>query len=178
MALAALDVYRKAIAERSAEIAPSLLAQGAHALRPPQLFELHTAAESAAINEPAVPSVIISAAGMATGGRVLHHLQHLLPDPRNTVIIAGFAAAGTRARDLIDGARVLKIFGKYVPVRAEIVNLPVFSAHADADELISWMAAAPSVGITYVVHGEPEASAVLRDAVENELDRLAVVPQW
>ena len=86
-------------------------------------------------NRPARPSLIVSASGMATGGRVLHHLRHLLPDRRNTVLIVGFAAEGTRARDLAEGARTIKIHGEYVPVRAEIVQADAFSAHADADDV-------------------------------------------
>ena len=91
-------------------------------------------------NRPARPSLIVSPSGMATGGRVLHHLRHLLPDRRNTVLIVGFAAEGTRARDLAEGARTIKIHGEYVPVRAEIVQADAFSAHADADDVLSWLA--------------------------------------
>ncbi|HET9138136.1 MBL fold metallo-hydrolase RNA specificity domain-containing protein [Actinophytocola sp.] len=107
-------------------------------------------------NRPRMPSIVISASGMATGGRVLYHLEHLLPDRRNTVAVVGFAAAGTRARQLATGARELKIHGRYVPVRAEIVVLDAFSAHADADELIAWAAATRAPDTAYLVHGEPE----------------------
>jgi hypothetical protein len=127
-------------------------------------------------NRPVRPSVIVSASGMATGGRVLHHLRHLLPDPRNTVLIAGFAAEGTRARDLAEGARTIKIHGEYVPVRAEITQADAFSAHADADDILSWLTGAPEPAATYVVHGEPSAAAALRDRLDHELGWTAAVP--
>ena len=130
------------------------------------------------VDNPAVPSIVVSASGMATGGRVLHHPRHLLPDPRNTVIVAGYAAEGTRARQLLDGARSLKMFGTYVPVRAEVVDVPAFSVHADASEILTWAAAArtPPAG-TYVVHGEPDAAGALRDRFDAQLDWQAIVPR-
>jgi metallo-beta-lactamase family protein len=177
MALAALGVYQKAIASRSSELRPEIIADGAEALDPGWLHELRTAAESMTANQPARPSVIVSASGMATGGRVLHHLRHLLPDHRNTVLIVGFAAEGTRARDLAEGAPTIKIHGEYVPVRAEIAQADAFSAHADADDILSWLAAAPEpAATTYVVHGEPAAAAALRDRLDQELGWNAAVP--
>lgn len=130
-----------------------------------------------ALERAAGPSVLVSASGMATGGRVVHHLRRLLPDPRNTVVVVGYAAAGTRARDLVDGARVLKMYGTYVPVRAEIVDVPAFSAHADAAEVIDWLRTAPPPSATYLVHGEPEGSRSLRDRIDREPGRTAVVPR-
>jgi len=176
MALAALGVHQKAIAARSSELRPEIIADGTEALDPGRLQELRTAAESMTANRPVRPSVIVSASGMATGGRVLHHLRHLLPDPRNTVLIAGFAAEGTRARDLAEGARTIKIHGEYVPVRAEIAQADAFSAHADAGDILSWLAAAPQPAATYVIHGEPAAAAALRDRTDHELGWTAAVP--
>jgi metallo-beta-lactamase family protein len=176
MALSALSVYQKAIASRSAELRPGIIAEGAEALDPGRVQELRTVAESMTANRPARPSLIVSASGMAAGGRVLHHLRHLLPDSRNTVLIVGFAAAGTRARDLAEGARTIKIHGEYVPVRAEVVQADAFSAHADADDVLSWLAGAPAPVTTYVVHGEPAAAAALRDRLDRELGWTAAVP--
>jgi len=176
MALAALTVYQKAIAARSAELRPEILADGPEALDPGQLAELRTVAESMTANHPRQPSLIVSASGMATGGRVLHHLRHLLPDSRNTVLLVGFAAEGTRARDLANGARVIKIHGEYVPVRAEVAEVDAFSAHADADDVLAWLASAPAPAATYVVHGERSAAAALRDRIDQELGWTAVVP--
>jgi metallo-beta-lactamase family protein len=176
MALAALTVYQKAITSHSGELWPQIIAEGTEALDPGLLAELRTVAESMTANRPAQPSLIVSASGMATGGRVLHHLRHLLPDPRNTVLIVGFAAEGTRARNLAEGARAVKIHGEYVPVRAEIAQADAFSAHADADDVLSWLADAPEPVITYVVHGEPAAATALRDRLDRDLGWTAAVP--
>ncbi|MFI8913862.1 MBL fold metallo-hydrolase RNA specificity domain-containing protein [Streptomyces sp. NPDC053513] len=177
MALAALDVYRDAVRGRSPELRPEILAEGAAALSPEPFLAARTVQESIGINETGGPAVIVSSAGMATGGRVLHHLRRLLPHPRNAVVVIGFAAAGTRARDLVDGARVLKMFGEYVPVRAEVADVPHFSAHADADQILGRLRGAPPPHTTYLVRGEPAASEALRDRVDRELGWTAVVPR-
>lgn len=132
---------------------------------------------SKAIMTNPVPKVIISASGMATGGRVLHHLKALGPDRRNTVVISGFQAPGTRGRALADGARELKIHGQWIPVHAEVVDLPMLSAHADADEILRWLRGfrrAPRS--TFIVHGEPAASDALRVRLGRELGWSASVP--
>ncbi|MFI1809482.1 MBL fold metallo-hydrolase RNA specificity domain-containing protein [Streptomyces sp. NPDC020422] len=177
MALAALDVYRDAVRERSAELRPEILSQGEAALSPAPFLAARSVQESIDINSTRGPAVIVSSAGMATGGRVLHHLHRLLPDPRNAVVVVGFAAAGTRARDLVDGARALKMFGEYVPVRAEVADVPHFSAHADAGQIVEWLRGAPAPHTTYLVHGEPSASEALRDRIDHELGWTAIVPR-
>jgi metallo-beta-lactamase family protein len=176
MALASLRVYRQALAERWDEVRPEL-AGGEDPFDPGHLAELRTVEESMTANRPRLPSIVISASGMATGGRILHHLEHLLPDRRNTVVVVGFAAAGTRARQLADGARQLKIHGRYTPVRAEVVVLDAFSAHADADELIAWATAAAPPEAAYLVHGEPDGAAALAGRLRVEHDWNAVVPR-
>lgn len=173
MALNCLATYRAALTERWPEIREDV---DASALDWDDLVEVRTAAESMRWNEPPRPAVIISASGMATGGRVLHHLRHLLPDRRHTVAIVGFAAAGTRARQLVDGARELKIHGEYVPVRAEVAVFDAFSAHADAAELVEWATRAPVPRGTYVVHGERHASVALADRLR-ERGGTVVVPR-
>ncbi|TCN31209.1 metallo-beta-lactamase family protein [Kribbella orskensis] len=177
MAPAALDVYRIAIEEKSPELRADLISDG-DPFDPGDLRLVHSAEESQRINNPGHPCIIVSASGMATGGRVLHHLRHQLPDPRNTVLLTGFQVPGTRGRSLLDGARSVKIHGRYVPVRAHVLDLPEFSAHADSDELISWLASAPEPPETvYVVHGEPDARQTLVERISIELDWLAVAPQ-
>lgn len=114
---------------------------------------------------------------MATGGRILHHIEHPLPDRRNTVLMVGFAAASTRAGELATGARQLKIHGRYTHVHAEIVTLDAFSAHADADDLIAWATAAPAPQTAYLVHGEPDGSAAPADRLRTEHDWNAIVPR-
>ncbi|WP_406364846.1 MBL fold metallo-hydrolase RNA specificity domain-containing protein [Streptomyces sp. NBC_01546] len=177
MALAALDVYRDALRSQSPELRPEALAQGDQAISPDPFLAARTVQESIDINNAEGPAVIVSSAGMATGGRVLHHLSRVLPDPRSAVVIVGFAAAGTRARDLVDGARALKMFGEYIPVRAEIADVPHFSAHADAGQIIDWLRGAPAPHTTYLVHGEESASETLRDRIDRELGWTAVVPK-
>jgi metallo-beta-lactamase family protein len=178
MALSSLEIYRRAIAEKNAEIRPELCGDS-DPFNPGRLFEARTVEQSMAINEQRVPSIIISAAGMATGGRVLHHLARRLPDPRNTVILVGFQTTGTRGRSLLDGARSVKMLGRYVPVRAEIIDVPAFSVHADKVELLAWLKTAPTPPeIVYVVHGEKTAADALHRAIEQELDWNAAVPRY
>ncbi|MBB5801209.1 metallo-beta-lactamase family protein [Saccharothrix ecbatanensis] len=177
MALASLRVYRQAVAKSWPEVRPELLHTLEDPFDPGRLAELHTATQSMEVNNPHQPSIVISASGMATGGRVLHHLKQMLPDPRHTVLVVGYAAAGTRARQLATGAREIKIHGRYVPVKAEVQVLDAFSAHADADELLAWAAGGPEPGTTYLVHGEPESSAILAARLATEHGWNAVVPR-
>lgn len=175
MALAALAEYRRAIISGSVEI-QSALRDLVDPFDPGHLYEVHTVEESMALHALRDPAIIISASGMATGGRVLHHLLHRLPDPRNCVILPGYQAEGTRGRSLLAGASVLKVLGRYVAVRAEIVHAPAFSVHADQAELLAWLRAAPRPPeVTYIVHGEPPASAALAEAVRATLDWPAAV---
>jgi metallo-beta-lactamase family protein len=134
-------------------------------------------AESKELTANPMPKVIISASGMASGGRVLHHLKHYLPDRRNTVLFAGYQAAGTRGRAMIDGADSVKIHGEYHPVRAEIANLSMLSAHADQEEILAWLAhfARPPQR-TFIVHGEPIAADALRLRIEERLGWACQVP--
>jgi metallo-beta-lactamase family protein len=175
MALAALRVYRAALDRDAADLRDDLGAEDP--FDPGNLHELHTAAESKTINNPRWPCVIISASGMATGGRVLHHLEALLPDARNTVVLAGYQAVGTRGSDLLNGVRSLKMHGRSIPVRAEIVEMPFFSVHADADEVIGWLQQAPeSPAHCYVVHGEPGASQVMANRIRSQLGWPCAIP--
>lgn len=177
MALRALDVYRTAIEEGAADIRPELRGQ-ADPFDTGHLHEVRDVEGSKALAQLTGPSIIISASGMATGGRVLHHLARLLPDPRNAVVLVGFQAEGTRGRRLADRPAQLKMMGTYVRVRAEIANLRSFSVHADHDELMGWLRSArPAPELVHLVHGEQEGAEALRDAIEAELDWHAVVPR-
>jgi metallo-beta-lactamase family protein len=134
--------------------------------------------ESKALTVNPMPKVIISASGMATGGRVLHHLKRYAPDPSNTILITGFQAAGTRGAAMIGGVESIKIHGEYVPVRAEVENLAMLSAHADADEILRWLGdfeRAPRM--TFITHGEPTASDALRQRIEEELGWPCTIPE-
>jgi metallo-beta-lactamase family protein len=133
--------------------------------------------DSKALTANPLPKVIVSASGMATGGRVLHHLKHYAPDSKNTILFAGFQAGGTRGSAMVAGAEAIKIHGAYVPVRAHVKNLDMLSAHADADELLRWLRAFDAAPrMTFVVHGEPAASDALRHRIEEELGWPCIVP--
>lgn len=173
MALACLRAYRDAIAARSPELRADL---DADALQPAGVVEVPTAQESMAWNHPRQPAIIVSASGMATGGRILHHLKCLLPDRRHTIAIIGFAAEGTRARQLAQGAHTVKIHGEYVPVRAEVVTFDAFSAHADAGELEQWATSAEAPQTCYAVHGEPAAADALASRLRGH-GWTAVIPR-
>lgn len=139
---------------------------------------VNTVEESKRLNGLRLPSIIVSASGMASGGRVVHHLKAYAPDHRNTIVLAGFQAAGTRGAALASGAPSVKIHGEYVPVRAEVVQLDALSAHADRDGLLAWLAALPAAprGV-FVTHGEPVASDALRLAIEERHGWPVVVPE-
>jgi len=124
------------------------------------------------------PKVVISASGMATGGRVLHHLKSFATDPKNTILFSGYQAAGTRGRAMVQGAREIKIHGQWIPVRAAVDDLSVLSAHADSNELMRWLSGfqrEPSR--VFIVHGEDEASEALRARIDRELGWNATVPR-
>lgn len=178
MALAVLDVYRRAISDSDPEVRLKA-GSGADPFDTGSLHELRTPQESRSLNEVDFPSIIISASGMATGGRVLHHLERCLPDRRCAVVLPGFQAEGTRGRLLAEGARNLKLLGHYVPVRAEVVVIDALSAHADANELVDWLRRAPAAPDTvYVVHGEPKAASALAELVERDLGWNVVIPAY
>ncbi|CAN5258223.1 MBL fold metallo-hydrolase [soil metagenome] len=173
MALAALDVYRRPSlrGELRADVSSDLVDL-------PTLKAARTSEESMALNNPRVPCVVISASGMGSGGRVVHHLRHMLPDRRNTVVLTGYQAVGTRGRALLDGATELKMHGQYVPVRAEIVTDEEFSVHADSDELVAWLREMPELPETvYVAHGEQGSTEAFAARIRQELDVTAVVPR-
>ena len=177
MALAALDVYRRAARHPSAQLRGGS-ADVLDAIDQLDLHPVHDAARSRELNNPEQPCIIVSASGMATGGRIVHHLAHQVTDQRNCVVLTGYQAEGTRGRQLLEGERHLKMYGRYVPVRAEVVQVPDFSVHADADELVTWVGSAekPPQSV-YVVHGEPTASAALARRLEAELGLCAIVPR-
>lgn len=140
---------------------------------------VNTPKESKALNRRKGPLIIISAAGMLTGGRVLHHLIAFAPDPRNAVLLSGFQAGGTRGAALASGAKTIRVYGQDVPVNAEVVSLGAASAHADADEILAWLGSAPRrPRAVFLVHGEPNAADELRKRIEHELHWEARVPEY
>lgn len=139
---------------------------------------IHTPEESKALDSAAMPKIIISASGMATGGRVLHHLKSYASDHRNLILFAGYQAGGTRGAAMLAGAQTIKIHGKYIPVRAEVADLDMLSAHADADEIMAWLKGFRSPPkMTFVTHGEPAASDALRLRIKDELGWECMAPE-
>jgi metallo-beta-lactamase family protein len=181
MALSATDLYLRYREDHDVEFSRIEGSNGGKG-DPLDVHEFHltrTAEESKAINKVSTPCIIVSASGMVSGGRVLHHLQQRLPDPRNAVILAGFQAQGTRGRALQEGAKALRLFGQDVPVRAEIVVMGQFSAHAGKSELLRWLSALPAPPKqTYLVHGEPAAAQSLQRAMQGKFQWKVVVARY
>jgi metallo-beta-lactamase family protein len=156
-----------------------------HRLTPAQCEALSRAAEHVAtpeasrrLGESSWPMVIVAGSGMATGGRVLHHLKRFAPDARNTILFAGFQAGGTRGEAMVHGATEVKIHGEAVAVRAQVSNLDQLSAHADANQLVDWLAGfRQAPGRIFLTHGEPAASDALRKRIKERLGWEAEVPE-
>jgi metallo-beta-lactamase family protein len=139
---------------------------------------ISTAIESRQLVQSKQPAIVISASGMATGGRVLNHLAACLPDPRNTVLLVGFQAAGTRGRSLADGAKTIRIHGMDVPVEAQVASIGSMSAHADSTEIMRWLGGfkrPPS--LTFIVHGEPEPMTALSATIKDKLGWTTKMPE-
>lgn len=178
MALSALNYYREAINSKSIEIRPELFDLNEDPFDPGLLNEATTVEESKALNDISTPSIIISASGMATGGRVVHHLEQMLPDERNSILLVGYQAAGTRGQYLLSGARNIKMYGKYVDVKAEIIQIEEFSVHADSSELLTWFTSAnSSPHAVFAVHGESDSAEVFAKLIQEKLHWKAIVPK-
>lgn len=188
MAAAVLAEYRERLRELDPEIAQMAAFNGhgaAEGLRQvcafctARLTVVSSIEESKAVQASTTPAIVISSSGMATGGRVLHHLFHALPDPRNSVLLAGFQAQGTRGRKLKDGAATVKIHGQEVPVRARIEAVDSMSAHADAGEIMRWLGGFNRPpALTCLVHGEPGPMDALKARIERELHWTVKTPEW
>lgn len=174
MALAALEVYRSANSARDSDFRPEL-GEGADPFGAEHVRLVSSPQESETLNDPSHPCILISASGMASGGRVLHHLEHQLPHARNSVIFTGYQVPGTRGHALAEGASAIKIHGRYVPVRAEIVSVQGFSAHADGAQVLEWLHASPPPKAVFVVHGDPPALGALASELHTQLGWTAVV---
>ena len=178
MAISAIQVFLK----HSEEYTPrtrDLIARFGSPLQWDGFFFDQKQEDSRKLNDAHFPMIIISSSGMITGGRIVHHLIHRLPDPKNTVIFIGFQAPGTRGALIKGGAASIKMFGEDVRIRAQIASLEQFSDHADTPELLEWLVTfrqKPSQ--TYLVHGEPAAAAALQDAITQKLGWKVDVAQW
>ncbi len=178
MAIDATDLYRRHHEDHNLEM-DRLEAGGIRPFSPPGLHLDRTVDESKALNDASGPLMIISASGMATGGRVLHHLERALPDSRNTILFVGFQAAGTRGQFLESGAASVKMHGGEVPVRARIESLGSLSGHADYGEMLRWLARFPKPPAkTFLVHGEPAGAGSMRDKIRQQLGWEVTVPAF
>jgi metallo-beta-lactamase family protein len=201
MAIEALARYRQRIDELDPDLQPEVRddkaphgsadrdehreARRRHAQRERQLCAfcterfrtISTGAESKELTRSRMPAIVISSSGMATGGRVLHHLKAALPDPRNTALFVGYQSAGTRGRQLVDGGKTVKIHGQIVPVNAQIATIESMSAHADSLEILRWLGAfVKPPATTFIVHGEPPAMEALSQAIAGKLKWATKIP--
>jgi metallo-beta-lactamase family protein len=171
MAIAATEIYQRHMGQH--RISPAEF-QSMYELVTP----VRTVEESKALNMRSGPMIIISSSGMLVGGRVLHHLKAFGGDERNAILLTGFQAGGTRGASLLAGARTLRIFGRDVPINAEVVAMQSLSGHADANEIMDWLrTAARPPRITYMTHGEPDAADALRARIQHELGWRVRVPE-
>ena len=203
MAIEALSRYRQRLTELDPELRPEVQDEKAphgpadheepvterqrHARHERQLCvfcterfrTISSPAESKQLTQSKMPAIIISASGMATGGRVLHHLKAALPDARNTVLFVGYQSEGTRGRQLVDGEKAVKIHGEIIPVHAEVVLVESMSAHADSNEILRWLGGftrAPR--LTFIVHGEPVAMEALTASIQDRLGWSTKIPDY
>ena len=175
MAAEALRFYTARVAELDPDIRPAQ--KGVAAFGSTRFQTISTPQESKALTASQTSAIVISSSGMATGGRVLHHMAAALPDSRHTMLFVGYQAAGTRGRQLVDGAREVKIHGRLVPVAAQVVKIDSMSAHADRGEILKWLRTLPRAPQRlYLVHGEVEPMAALQVRLKEELGWDALMP--
>ncbi len=185
MAREVLREYRTRLNELDPEITHMAAANGAHVRRERDVMAFSTARlrvvaspkESQAVQESNAPMIVISASGMATGGRVLHHLRRTLPDERNTILFVGYQSVGTRGRQIRDGAKFTRMHGEDVPIRAHVASFDSMSAHADANEIMRWLGHFKTPPqLTCLVHGEPVPMDTLKARIERELSWTVKTP--
>ena len=176
MALEALKHYSARVAELDAEMKPSQKDVSTFATA--RFQTVNSPQQSKELTASRRSAIVISASGMATGGRVLHHMAAALPDPKNTVLFVGYQAAGTRGRALVEGAPEVKIHGQVVPVRARIAKIDSMSAHADRGEILRWLGTFPSApGRLMLVHGEPGPMDALKSTIVQRLSWTVHAPE-
>jgi metallo-beta-lactamase family protein len=175
MAVSGMKIYQYYAAEH--DLSECLNTQPGEPFNTKNVYLARTTEESKRINGERGPTVIISSSGMMVGGRILHHLKNRLPDPKNTVVIGGFQAEGTRGRALQDGARTMRIHGQDIPVRAAVVEMSELSGHADRGELLRWLQPLPSPKKVFLTHGELASANAFADKLRQERNWNCVVPR-
>jgi len=178
MAAAATQIYSSRPEEQDEEYA-SVLAARRHPLRTHSMLIASSREESKRLNDERGTRIIISASGMMTGGRVMHHALRILPDPKATVVFVGYQAAGTTGRRIVDGEREVRIMKHEVPVRCRVERIGGLSAHADWKEVLRWLEGMPSAPRgSFTTHGEPEAAAAMRDHIIERYNWRVDAPQY
>ncbi|HEX8097863.1 MAG TPA: MBL fold metallo-hydrolase, partial [Pyrinomonadaceae bacterium] len=178
MAAAATQVYSHRPEEQDEDYA-SVLARREHPLRTHAMLTTSTREESKRLNEEQGARIIISASGMMTGGRVLHHARKVLPDEKATILFVGYQAAGTTGRKILDGEREVKVMGQFTPVRCRVERVGGFSAHADWKEVIRWLEGLKTAPRrVFITHGEPEAAEAMRGHIIERFGWTVEVPQY
>ncbi len=177
MAIDATGIFRNRIADMNL-IIRMLTLEGKKVFHPKRLQICKTRSQSKSINKFQNRAIIISASGMATGGRILHHLKERLPNERNTLLFIGYQAEGTRGRSILEGQTEVKIHGEYVPVKAHVENISGYSGHADYQEILAWLMGfnAPPKK-TFLVHGEPDAAQSLKEKIEKHFGWDVIIPK-
>lgn len=178
MAIDATDIFRKRISDLNLS-SRILTLKKIRIFHPKQLRLCESKEQSIAINQQKSRAIIISASGMATGGRILHHLRQRLPYPENTILFIGYQAEGTRGRTILEGKPHVKLHGKHIPIKANIENISGFSGHADYNEILAWlMGFNKPPEKTFITHGEAEASASLADKIRKQFGWNVVIPDF
>lgn len=178
MAAASTMAYAKRTEEQDEDYA-GILARQQHPLRTHSMMTCSSRHESKQLNEAKGARIIISASGMMTGGRVLHHALRIVPDPEATIVFVGYQAAGTPGRRILNGEPEVKILGQWIPVRCRVEKIGSFSAHADWKEIIRWLEDMPSAPrLTFITHGEPEAANAMRAHIIERFGWNVVVPGY
>jgi metallo-beta-lactamase family protein len=175
MAINATRIYSRYLDRRNVD--PDVFEDGRLRLFPEKVGLHRTVADSRRLNELRGPRVIISASGMLTGGRVLHHLRRLAPHPENLILLAGYQAEGTRGRALLEGKKTIKVHGRHIAVRARVETIDGLSGHADREGLATWVASAPRPPRqAFVVHGEPDSARSFARLLNNRFGIKTKIP--
>jgi metallo-beta-lactamase family protein len=175
MAIDATHVYARHAADH--DLVEAQVTEPSWKFTGDEVVYTRTRDESKALNGIGGPAIIISSSGMMTGGRILHHLKQRLPDARNTILLGGYMAPGTRGRALFDGQPMLRVHGRDFPVRAAVVRIPALSGHADHSELLRWLEPLPPPKLTFLTHGELSSASFLADELRRTRGWNTVVPK-